>query len=127
MAGLFVEKSLKLGSPERRVSLRAIANGFNLHGVGDRLVKPLRRRRFDDEIESAMAHRVDDSLDAALRGLHDDRRRNIALAHLLQHAVPIRAWHDKVEHHHGNVVAMALKRGESGLSCRRRSPDGRIS
>jgi hypothetical protein len=65
---------------------RPIANGLDLHCVGYGFVQALRRGRLDHEIECAVPHGVDDRLDAALRGLDDDRRCQIALAHFPQHA-----------------------------------------
>ena len=59
-----VDFVVKPSSPERLEFERAC----------DRHLEPLRRRRLDDEIDRARAHRHDGGIDRSVRGLHDDRR-----------------------------------------------------
>jgi hypothetical protein len=53
--------------------------------------------RLDHEVDGARAHRGDDIVDAAVRGLHDHRRRDPRLPHFRQHAKPVEIRHHQVE------------------------------
>ena len=91
------------GRPAR--AARRILHRLDLERVGDRRAQPLGRGRLDDEIEGAGAHRRDHGLDAALRGLHDHRHRDAALAHRVEHAEAVDAGHGEIEDDRGDVAA----------------------
>ena len=65
--------------------------------VLDRHLKPLGPDRLDDEIDRARAHRGNDRLDRAVRGLHDGGNRDVALAHAREHAHAVEIGHHQVE------------------------------
>ncbi len=66
-------------------------------GVLDRHLKPLGPDRLDDEIDRARAHRGDDSLDRAVRGLYDRGNGDVALAHAREHAHAVEIGHHQIE------------------------------
>ncbi len=70
-----------------------------VQGVAQRHLQPLEADRLDDEVVRAGAHRRDDIVDAAMGGLHDDRKRDAGFAKLCQHAHAVEAGHDEVQHH----------------------------
>jgi hypothetical protein len=59
---------------------------------------------------------VTDRIDAALRGLDDDRRLDRAFAESFQHVEAIDAGHDQIEDHHMDVAA-AFEPVERGLAA----------
>jgi hypothetical protein len=76
--------------------------------VAQRNLQAFGADRLDHEVGCARAHDRDHVVDAAMRGLHDDRQRDPGLAQARQHAQAIEIRHHQVEHHRidaGTVVA----------------------
>ena len=75
MRGLRVTMSLKVSVPARLRLMRCSSPSSALVGerVAQRHLQPLGADRLDHEIGRAGAHRRDDIVDAAMRGLHDHR------------------------------------------------------
>ena len=86
-------------------SARRAVDGFHLERVVDRRHQAVRRDRLDDEVEGARPHRPHHRLDAALRGLHDDRGGVVALAELLENGGAVHARHHQVEYDGRDVAA----------------------
>ena len=76
-----MSRKVSVPRPAGASGARIALDRLDLERIGDRRVQPLGRRRLDDEVEGAGAHRRDHGLDAALGGLHDHRQRDAALAH----------------------------------------------
>ena len=55
--------------------------------------------RLDHEIDRAGAHRRNDVIDAAMRGLHDDRQLVAGLAQPSEHAESVEIRHHQIEDH----------------------------
>src|SRR3974390_1656796 len=67
--------------------------------IGERNLQPLGSGGLHDEVAGARAHRRDDVVDAAVRGLHDDREVGAGLAQARQHAQTVEVGHHQIEHH----------------------------
>ncbi len=68
-------------------------------------MQPFGADRFDHEIDGPGAHRGDDIVDAAVRGLHDHRHVDCGLAHFGEHAHAVEIGHDQIEDHAIDVRA----------------------
>ena len=79
--------------------------------VLDRDLQALGADRLDHEIDSAGAHGRDDRLDRAVRGLHDGRNGDVALAHAFEHAHAVEVGHDEVENEQIDRRAVGAPRG----------------
>ena len=112
IAGLRVTRSRKVSRPLPRRALRwtSPSTRLDLERIGDRGLQPLGRGRLDDEIEGAGAHGRNHGLDAAVRGLDDDRNGDAALAHRLQHADAVEVGHRQVEDDHADVAPRRARR-----------------
>ena len=73
-------------------------------------LQPLGADRLDHEIDRARAHRRDDVVDAAMRGLDDDRRGDGVAAQPREHAEAVEVRHHQIEDH--TVDARAVRAGE---------------
>ena len=62
-------------------------------------MQPLGADRLDHEIDRAGAHRGNDIVDAAMRGLHDHRHVDRRLAHFGEHAHAVEIGHHQIEDH----------------------------
>ena len=97
---LAVRKNVAEGQLARRLAAAAADFAFErgeAQGVLDRNLHPFGGDRLDHEIQRAGAHGRDHRLDRAMRGLHDDRRVDLAVAHALQHAHAVEIGHDEIE------------------------------
>ena len=91
--------------------------------VAQRNLQALGTRRLDHEIGGAGAHRRDHVVDAAVRGLHDDRNAEARLLEPRQNAEPVEIRHDQVEHDgiglRGAGAEQALERGVAAFDRNR--------
>ena len=62
-------------------------------------MQPFGADRLDHEIDRARAHRRDDVVDAAMRGLHDHRHGDRVLSQARQDAETVEVRHHQVEDH----------------------------
>ena len=95
-AGDNVAKTEFAGVASRRPA-QFVLERVDAQRIADRHLKTLGADRLDDKIGRARAHGGDDDLDRAVRGLHDRRNRDIALAHPRQHAHAVEIGHHEVE------------------------------
>ena len=78
--------------------------------VAQRHLQALGADRLDHEVGRARAHRIDDVVDAAVRGLHDHRDAQARLAHPGEHAQAVEIGHHEVEN--DGIDARGLGAGE---------------
>ena len=80
-------------------------------------MQPLGAHRLDDEIDGARPHGRDHIVDAAMRGLHDDRHAEPGLAQARQHAEAVEARHHQVEDDGvERLTIVGREHGERGLA-----------
>ncbi len=91
-----VAKAEFAGVAPRR-SAQLVLERVDPEGVLDRHLKPLGPDRLDDEIRRARAHRRNDRLDRAVRGLNDRGDRDVALAHAREHPHAVEIGHHQIE------------------------------
>ena len=92
----------KILEGERPLRAAADAADFARERIGgervlDRNLQTLGAHGFDDEVMRAGAHRRNHRLDRAMRGLHDDGRRDLLVAHARQHAHAVEIGHHEIE------------------------------
>ena len=80
--------------------------------IAQRHLQPLEADRLDDEILRAGAHRRNHIVDAAMRGLHDDRDAQARFTNFCEHAEPVEARHHEVEH--DRVDRLPVRSGQQG-------------
>ena len=81
-------------------ALEALELGLERAGrqrIAQRDLQPLGADRLHDEIDRAGAHRRHHRVDAAMRGLHDDRDAEPGVAHAREHAIAVEIGHHEVE------------------------------
>ena len=78
-------------------ALHFFGEGIDFQQILDRNSQALGRDRLDHEIVGAGAHRLDDGLDRALRGLHDHRQVAANALHLFEKFEPVHAGHHEIE------------------------------
>ena len=107
---------------EGQKTLRALADAAHFagervdrQGVLDRDLQPLGADRLDDEVLRAGAHRGNHRLYRAMRGLHDDRRRELELAHAAENAHAVEIGHHEIEHEQGDRRGASLGHAEERL------------
>ena len=103
--------SLKPSVPERLCLMRLSSPS----SVAQADLQPLGADWLDHEIDRARAHRRDDVVDAAVRGLDDDRRGDGVAAQPRENAEAVEVRHHQIEDH--AVDAGAVRSGEQ---CRSR-------
>ncbi len=92
--------------------------GIELQRIFDRDLKAFRRRRFDDEIHRAGAHRRDNRVDPAVGGLHDYRDVAFLSLQFRQHRHSVHRRHGKVEDDQRDAFAFrAVEERERGLAA----------
>ena len=90
-------------------ALHALEFGFERAGgerIAQRDLQPLGADRLHDEIHRARAHRGDDRVDAAMRGLHDHRNAQPHVAHAREHAIAVEIGHHEIEDHGVDAAAV---------------------
>ena len=94
---------------------------LHLEGVADGDNHALRIGGLDDEVHGAAAHRLDDRVDTACRGQHDDRQVGTLVRQALQRVEARKARHGQVEQHHVDAVLGIGSHGNPGFAVRRRA------
>ncbi len=79
--------------------LQLVAQRLGGERVAQADLNALGAGRLDHEVRRARAHRRDDIVDAAMRGLHDYRNVASGLFHAGHHAEPVEVRHHQVEDH----------------------------
>ncbi len=92
--------------------------------IAQAYLQPLDADRFDHEIVGTGAHRRHHIVDAAMRGLHDDRDIEAGLADFGQHAHAVEAGHHQIEH--DGVDDGRIRRGQHGDGSVTGIDDGRL-
>ncbi len=88
-----------------------------IESVAQADLEPLDACRLDHEIDCAGAHRGNDIVDAAVRGLHDHRHIDRSLAQPRQNTEPVEVRHNQIEDHTIDARAVdARKQPERGVA-----------